>query len=74
MQPNIIIYFGTTQNVHPTGGKFMNAWKQILHNTITFDALTMYMLNAEYSVYSRQTLNEYITYRGRRLHPDAPTF
>lgn len=41
----------------------MNPWKQILHNTITFDALTMYMLNAEFSVYSRQTLNEYITYR-----------
>lgn len=52
----------------------MKAWKQILQNTVTFDALTMYMLNAEYSVYSRQTLNEYITYRGRRLHPDAPTF
>lgn len=63
MQPNIIIYFGTAQNVHPTGGKLMKAWKQILQNTVTFDALTMYMLHAEYSVYSRQTLNEYITYQ-----------
>lgn len=41
----------------------MKAWKQILQNTVTFDALTMYMLHAEYSVYSRQTLNEYITYQ-----------
>lgn len=51
MQPNIIIYFGTAQNVHPTGGKLMKAWKQILQNTVTFDALTMYMLHAEYSVH-----------------------
>lgn len=61
MQPNIIIYYCPKRTSN--WWEIHERLETVLHNTITFDALTMYMLHAEYSVYSRQTLNEYITYR-----------